>query len=267
MRSVRRDDDDVARPGGQLVVADAEGDLALECDEDLLVGVPVQARPVAGRRVDEDDADAGPAVIRTDELVRDAAEREVALFDELKIHVPIRPAPTAGIIDYQPTLSGTLVELRPLRADDYDALYAAAADPAIWEQHQVKDRHREDVFRPYFEMLLESKEALVVLDRATGEIVGASRYHGYDEGESEVEIGWTFLVRSHWGGAVNRELKSLMLRHAFRFVRNVVFLVDPGNLRSQRAVEKIGGVRIAPRLNAAGLEIVVYRICRADFAG
>jgi len=166
--------------------------------------------------------------------------------------------------DFQPTLSGTLVELRPLRADDNAALYAAASDPALWEQHQVKERHREEVFRPYFDMLLESQEALVVLDRETGEIIGVSRYHGYDESESEVEIGWTFLVRSRWGGTFNRELKELMLRHAFRFVRNVVFLVDPGNVRSQRAVEKIGGVRIAPRLNAAGVEIVVFRICRED---
>jgi RimJ/RimL family protein N-acetyltransferase len=179
--------------------------------------------------------------------------------------VPIRPAPKARIIDCQPTPSGTLVELRPLCADDYDALYAAAADPAIWEQHQVKDRHREDVFRPYFDLLLESREALVVLDSATGEIVGLSRYHGYDAVASEVEIGWTFLVRSRWGGPVNRELKSLMLRHAFRFVHNVVFLIDPENRRSQRAVEKVGGVRIAPRLNAAGVEIVVFRICRKDF--
>ena len=146
---------------------------------------------------------------------------------------------------YQPTLSGTLLELRPLRRDDFAALYAAASDPRIWEQHPVKDRHREEVFRPYFEALLESREAVVALDRATGAIVGMSRFHGYDAQRSEVEIGWTFLVRSHWGGTYNRELKDLMLRHAFRFVGTVVFLVSPENVRSQRAVEKIGGAASA----------------------
>ena len=129
--------------------------------------------------------------------------------------------------DYQPSLSGSLLRLRPLRADDFTALDAAAADPGIWEQHPVKDRHREEVFRPYFDALLSSRESLVALDRASGEIVGMSRFHGYDPQRSEVEIGWTFLVRSRWGGTYNRELKNLMLSHAFRFVRSVVFLGQP----------------------------------------
>ena len=170
------------------------------------------------------------------------------------------------MFDYQPILRGTRLELRPLRADDFGALRAAASDPLIWEQHPVNDRHREEVFRPYFDMLLASGEALVVLDRVTGAVVGMSRYHGYDAERSEVEIGWTFLVRSHWGGTSNRELKDLMLRHAFRFVRTVVFLVAPGNLRSQRAVEKIGGVRFGTRRDADGRESVAFRIESTEFA-
>ena len=75
------------------------------------------------------------------------------------------------MFEYQPTLSGTLLELRPLRKDDFAALQAAASDPGIWEQHP-EDRHREEVFRPYFDELLASREALVALDRATGAIVG-----------------------------------------------------------------------------------------------
>ena len=51
----------------------------------------------------------------------------------------------------------------------------------------------------------------------------------------EIEIGWTFLARSHWGGTYNGEMKQLMLRHAFKFVNSVIFLVGPQNLRSQRA--------------------------------
>jgi len=167
--------------------------------------------------------------------------------------------------DYQPSLSGKLLQLRPLHRHDFAALHAAASDPRIWEQHPVKDRHREEVFQPYFEALLDSREALVALDRATGAIVGMSRFHGYDQQRSEVEIGWTFLARSYWGGTYNRELKDLMLRHAFRFVRTVVFLVGPENVRSQRAVEKIGGVRFGSRPDADGRESSAYRIESSEF--
>jgi RimJ/RimL family protein N-acetyltransferase len=149
--------------------------------------------------------------------------------------------------DFQPHLVGELVELRPLRGDDFADLYAAAADPSIWEQHPVSNRHEEAVFRAYFAEHLASGETLAVLDRSNGRIVGQSRFHGFDAERSEVEIGWTFLARSHWGGAYNGEMKRLMLEHAFRYVECVVFLVDPANIRSQRAVEKIGAVRAGSR--------------------
>src|SRR3954463_15848532 len=101
--------------------------------------------------------------------------------------------------DLQPTLKGDLLELRPLRADDFPALYAVAADPLIWEQHPCNDRHQEDVFRQFFCGAMDSGGAFLAVDRADGRVIGSSRYHGYDEAKSEVEIGWTFLARSHWG--------------------------------------------------------------------
>jgi len=163
-------------------------------------------------------------------------------------------------IDLQPTLTGELLELRPLRPEDFDDLYAVASDPLIWEQHPNSDRHQVDVFREFFRVALESGGAFLVVDRRDGRVIGSSRFHGYDEVKSEVEIGWTFLARSHWGGTCNREMKDLMLRHAFRFVRSVVFLVGPRNLRSQRAMEKIGGVREGTRPDGRGGESVVFRI-------
>ena len=150
-----------------------------------------------------------------------------------------RPRRSELQLDLQPHLAGELVELRPLRADDYDALYAAASDPLIWELHP-DDRWREDVFRDFFAQHLASGGALVILDRADGAVIGTSRYHGYDAERGEVEIGWTFLVRSHWGGTVNAEVKQLMLGHAFRSVERVVFLAAVGNIRSRRAIEKLG---------------------------
>jgi len=144
--------------------------------------------------------------------------------------------------DLQPTLTGELLELRPLRPDDFEELYRAASDPLIWEQHPEPTRHQRDVFRRYFDSAIESKGAFAVVDRKSGTIIGSSRYWNLEE--SEVEIGWTFLERAYWGGEYNREMKRLMLDHAFRFVERVVFVVGEDNLRSRRAVEKIGGTLV-----------------------
>jgi RimJ/RimL family protein N-acetyltransferase len=138
-----------------------------------------------------------------------------------------------------------------------------AADPLIWEQHPARDRYQEEVFREFFREALESGGAFVVIDRQTQKVIGSSRYFGYEPGQSEIEIGWTFLARSYWGGRYNAELKRLMLDHAFKFVKSVVFLIGPTNFRSQRALEKIGGVMIERRhkiIQGKPVENVVYQI-------
>ena len=162
--------------------------------------------------------------------------------------------------DLQPVLKGDLLGLRPLRPEDFRDLYAVASDPLIWEQHPVRDRYREEIFRGFFSESLESGGSLIAIDSKDGQVIGSSRFHGYDGGKSEIEIGWTFLARSHWGGIYNREMKQLMLRHAFQFVRSVIFLVGPQNLRSQRAMEKIGGVRVGSRPDADGRVNFIYQI-------
>jgi N-acetyltransferase len=162
--------------------------------------------------------------------------------------------------DLQPVLKGELLGLRPLRPEDFHDLYAVASDPLIWAQHPIKDRYKEEVFKAFFREALESGGASIAIDSQNGRVIGSSRFHGYDPEKSEIEIGWTFLARSHWGGIYNREMKQLMLRHAFQFVNRVVFLVGPQNLRSQRAMEKIGGVRVGSRPDGSGLVSWVYQI-------
>jgi N-acetyltransferase len=162
--------------------------------------------------------------------------------------------------ELQPTLQGDLVELRPLRAGDFHDLYAVASDPLIWQQHPIQDRYKEDVFKGFFREALESRGALIATDCVDGRVIGSSRFHGYDKDRSEIEIGWTFLARSHWGGIYNREMKQLMLRHAFRYVSSVIFLVGPQNVRSQRAIEKIGAVLVGSRPDRDGRESLVYQI-------
>jgi N-acetyltransferase len=145
--------------------------------------------------------------------------------------------------DLQPHLKGNLIELRPIRSDDWGELFAVASDPLIWEQHPESDRYKEQVFKIFFEGALESGGAFVVIDTKTQRIIGSTRFHGFDPKRSDVEIGWTFLARKYWGGRHNREMKQLMLAHAFKFVDNVVLFVGENNIRSQRATEKIGAIK------------------------
>jgi RimJ/RimL family protein N-acetyltransferase len=120
------------------------------------------------------------------------------------------------------------------------------------------------VFRTFFREALESGGAFVVIDVPNARVIGSTRFYGYDADRSEIEIGWTFLARSYWGGRYNREMKHLMLRHAFEFVDRVIFLVGPQNLRSRRAVEKVGGVE-SGRVERNGRESLVYEITREHF--
>ena len=162
--------------------------------------------------------------------------------------------------DLQPTLRGDLIHLRPLQRDDFDVLYAVASDPLIWEQHPQRERYKPEVFRIFFDEGIACGGALIAVDAADGRVIGSSRYNGYDSGRSEIEIGWTFLARSHWGGPYNREMKRLMLDHAFQFVETVVFKIGVQNWRSRRAVEKIGAVLEPDRSDAT---TCVYSVNRA----
>ena len=168
--------------------------------------------------------------------------------------------------DRQPVLHGDFLELRPLRADDFDALFSVAADPLIWEQHPERDRYQEPTFRAFFAEALASGGALVAVNRSNGQIIGSSRYHGYDAERSVIEIGWTFLARAYWGGRYNGEMKRLMLMHAFKSVQRVLFMIGPDNGRSRRAVEKIGAIFAGKTKDARGRERVVYELTPALYA-
>jgi RimJ/RimL family protein N-acetyltransferase len=169
----------------------------------------------------------------------------------------------------QPVLEGERLLLRPLTVDDWDALFAVASDPEVWAIHPQHDRWQEPVFRRFFADALGRGGALVVIDKATCAVVGSSQYK--EEAGGVVEIGWTFLATSHWGGSYNREMKRLMLAHAFQFVDRVEFRVGECNLRSQRAMAKIGG-RLTDRFDMVDLPgggsmpHVIFEITRDSFA-
>lgn len=166
--------------------------------------------------------------------------------------------------DLQPILTGDTVELRPTVPADWDALFAVASDPQIWAIHPAHDRWQEPVFRQYFADALASGGGLTIRDRATSRVIGASRYREDPAEPGKCEIGWTFLSRDHWGGATNREVKRLMIGHILRFYKAATFMVGADNLRSRRAMEKIGG-RLNGRsetrvLGGVEREHVVYEI-------
>ncbi len=146
----------------------------------------------------------------------------------------------SNLPNWQPTLPGPRITLRPLEEKDFDDLYSVASDPLIWDQHPNPDRYQRDVFRKFFDYGLESQGALVILRNSDSKIIGSSRYCDYRPEKKDIEIGFTFLSRECWGGSINAELKALMLNHAFRFVDSVRFNVGLNNFRSKRALEKIG---------------------------
>ncbi|MBV9993744.1 MAG: GNAT family N-acetyltransferase [Caulobacteraceae bacterium] len=170
--------------------------------------------------------------------------------------------------DLQPTLDGRLVTLRPVLPSDWDEMFAVASDPLIWEVHPERRRYEAAIFRRFFESALESRSAFAILGDNGGRIIGSSRYHRHDPELREIEIGWTFLARPYWGGAYNREVKRLMLEHAFGFVDTVVFWVGEENARSRRAMEKIGGILrdgVRTRDHSSGpTPYVVYEIRKAQ---
>ena len=122
----------------------------------------------------------------------------------------------------------------------------------IWEQHPENDRYKEDVFRIFFKDALESGGAFVVVDRENRQIIGSTRFYGYNPEKSEIEIGWTFLARKYWGGRFNAEMKQLLLNHAFKFVGSVVFFVGEDNARSQKAMEKVGAIKVGTATRTYG---------------
>lgn len=177
---------------------------------------------------------------------------------------------TQGAITFElkPTRTGRLVVLRPLKASDWDELYTAASDPLIWEQHPESTRHQREVFRRYFDGAMESGGAFAVIEPKSGRIIGSSRFCNLKAKESEVEVGWTFLTREFWGGAHNGEMKQLLIGHALQFVERVVFVVGENNVRSQRALEKIGArfwkKQETPGPGGATQKSVIYAVTRND---
>jgi RimJ/RimL family protein N-acetyltransferase len=153
-------------------------------------------------------------------------------------------------------LEDEITKLVPLQESDFDALYKVASDPLIWEQHPMKDRYKIEVFRSFFDAAINSKSAFLILDKKTNEIVGNTRYYDYNPERSSIAIGFTFIARKFWGGLYNKSNKKLLIDYAFQHVNSVLFHIGADNIRSQKAVAKLGGLKVAEmNVNSNGVDI------------
>lgn len=160
----------------------------------------------------------------------------------------------------QPTLQNEKALLLPLQSSDYEALFAVAADPAIWVQHPKHDRWKADVFRPFFDDAIASNGAFKIIDKATGQVAGSTRFYSYHEAESIVFIGYTFYATKYWGTGFNPAVKQLMLDHAFQSVLKVGLHVGEHNIRSQIAVARLGAIKVGEEEESPGKLNYVYHL-------
>ncbi|NIG55198.1 GNAT family N-acetyltransferase [Chitinophaga sp. Cy-1792] len=143
----------------------------------------------------------------------------------------------------QPVLENDKAMLKPLQEKDFDEVYAAAADPLVWEQHPNKDRYKEEVFRTYFEGAMASKGAFKIIDKQSGKVAGSTRFYDYNPTDNSIMIGYTFYAREFWGKGLNMSVKKLMLDYIFQYVDKVIFQVGATNTRSQIAIGRVGAVK------------------------
>lgn len=163
------------------------------------------------------------------------------------------------MINIQPVLENEQLLLYPLREEDFEALYAVAKDPELWAQHPNKDRWKEQVFRNFFDGAVQSKGAFKVVDKATGKVIGSTRFYDYDEENNSILIGYTFYAKVYWGSGYNPAAKALMMDYIFQFVSKVIFHIGAVNIRSQISISRLGAEKMgeeeiayfgeAPKLN------------------
>jgi N-acetyltransferase len=146
-------------------------------------------------------------------------------------------------------LDGRLVSLQKLVPTHAESLRQVASDPIIW-RHMPMEAWRADVFNDWlhlaFQAQLEDQSCVFsIVDQLTGRLVGSTRFQDIDIKHRKVDIGWTWFAVEAWQKGHNTETKYLMLQYAFEVwgVHRVGFKVDERNLRSQRAIERIGATQ------------------------
>ncbi|WP_313599144.1 GNAT family N-acetyltransferase [Epilithonimonas vandammei] len=147
-------------------------------------------------------------------------------------------------MNVQATLENENVKLVPLNPNDFEELFSVASDQKIWEQHPNKDRYQREVFEKFFQGAIESKGAFKIMDKSSNEVAGSTRFYDYNQDDNTIFIGYTFYATKFWGSKLNPQVKKLMLDYIFQFVDKVNFHVGKDNIRSQKAMEKLGAKKV-----------------------
>lgn len=144
----------------------------------------------------------------------------------------------------QQPLENDLAILSPLHPEDFEVLYKVASNPLVWQQHPNKDRWKQDVFETFFRGAIESKGAYKIVDKATGSIIGNTRFYDYNKEDDSIHIGYTFYNPEYWGKGYNPSVKKLMMEYIFHFVSKVYFHIGAINIRSQISIQRLGAKKI-----------------------
>jgi RimJ/RimL family protein N-acetyltransferase len=147
------------------------------------------------------------------------------------------------------SLAGTLVELRPLGENDFAELEVMASDSRIWEFYSF-DGSRPGKMTKVLQAALAEKEKgnqypFAIFHKKDQRVIGSTRFMDIHPEHRKLEIGGTWLHPEYWKTSVNPECKLLLLTYAFETLKAVRVQLKTAeeNIRSQKAIEKIGGVR------------------------
>lgn len=175
------------------------------------------------------------------------------------------------------TLQGDSVELVPMELSHLDGLWKAAMPEEIWDFTASKIRSKEQMEKVVKAALAEKEKGnqfpFVVLHKQDNKIVGSTRYLDISNANKSLEIGWTWYNPEVWRTRVNTECKLLLLQFAFEEWRmnRVQFKTDSRNVRSQRAIERLGakkeGILRQDRILLDGYirDTVVYSIIQEEW--
>ena len=144
----------------------------------------------------------------------------------------------------QPILEDENIKLIPLEESDFERLFTVASDPEVWSMHPNKERYKREVFQNFFTGALESKGAFLVLDKNSEEVLGSTRFYDFNKIDNSILIGYTFYGTKYWGKNINARVKKMMLDYIFQFVDQVIFHVGKDNIRSVKAMTKLGAENI-----------------------
>ncbi|MET9632637.1 GNAT family N-acetyltransferase [Lentzea sp. NPDC006480] len=140
---------------------------------------------------------------------------------------------------------GKHVKLEPLSLDHAEELFEVTRDPDIWTWLLSPQPQNVDDMRTWISAALQTREAFAQIEVATGRVVGTTSFYEVVPEHRRLVIGYTIVGSAWHGTAINPEAKLLLLTEAFeaRKALRVAWYTDASNVRSQRAIEKLGAVR------------------------